>query len=115
MVEGRVDAGRVKKAVELIAKSKPRNYLAVLKNFQRLVRLEVEKTHAVIHTALAFDKKTTGLFEKELRGKFGSELSTEFQVDPTLISGVRIRVGSTVWENSVRGRLQALELGLAGR
>jgi F-type H+-transporting ATPase subunit delta len=112
---GRVSPERVRKVVEFVANSKPRNYLALLKNYHRLVRLEVEKSHAVVFTAYKFDKKSSAGLEKNLQEKFGPELSTEFRVDPSLISGVRIRVGSTVWENSVRSRLASLEAGLAGK
>lgn len=112
---GRVNPDRVRKVVELVSNSKPRNYLAVLKNYQRLIRLEVEKTHAVVQTAVKFDKKSATAIEQELRLRFGAELTAEFAVEPSLISGVRIRVGSTVWENSVRGRLESLEAALAGR
>jgi F-type H+-transporting ATPase subunit delta len=115
LVDGRVNQDRVRKVVELVSNSKPRNYLAVLKNYQRLIRLEVEKTHAVVHTAVKFDKKSATALEQQLRVRFGADLTAEFEVDPSLISGVRIRVGSTVWENSVRGRLESLEAALSGR
>jgi F-type H+-transporting ATPase subunit delta len=36
-------------------------------------------------------------------------LTTEFAVNPALLGGMRIRVGSDVWDSSVRNRLERLQ------
>ncbi len=50
---------------------------------------------------------------RDLRSKYGDGLTTDFRVNPNLIGGLRIRVGSDVWDGSVRGRLDRLEQELA--
>ena len=44
-----------------------------------------------------------------LKRKYGSDLTTQFVVKPELLGGMRIRVGSDVWDSSVRNRLQRLQ------
>jgi F-type H+-transporting ATPase subunit delta len=44
-----------------------------------------------------------------LKRKFSDDLTTEFVVDPTLLGGIRVRVGSDVWDGTLRNRLQRLE------
>ena len=44
-----------------------------------------------------------------LRAKYGKDLSTEFKVSPELLGGLRIKVGSDVFDGSVRERLNRLE------
>jgi F-type H+-transporting ATPase subunit delta len=44
----------------------------------------------------------------ELEQRFGSKLRPRFTVDKSLIGGVIARVGSTVYDGSVRGQLQVL-------
>jgi F-type H+-transporting ATPase subunit delta len=44
-----------------------------------------------------------------LRRKYGIDLATQFVVNPELLGGMRIRVGSDVWDSSVRNRLQRLQ------
>ena len=44
-----------------------------------------------------------------LKRKYGSDLTAEFVVNPELLGGMRIRVGSDVWDSSVRNRLQRLQ------
>ena len=43
---------------------------------------------------------------------YGSGLHTSFELNPRLIGGMRIRVGSDVYDASVRARLAALEARL---
>jgi len=40
-------------------------------------------------------------------------LRAQFAVDPSLVGGVVVRIGSTVYDGSVRGQLQALERRLS--
>jgi F-type H+-transporting ATPase subunit delta len=48
-----------------------------------------------------------------LQRKYGTDLTTEFVTTPELLGGLRIRVGSDVWDGSVRQRLQRLQEDLA--
>ena len=38
----------------------------------------------------------------------GKQVRCEFQVKPELIGGVNVRIGSTIYDGSVRGQLDAL-------
>jgi len=44
-----------------------------------------------------------------LEHKYGAGLATDFVVNPALLGGVRVRVGSDVWDSSVRNRLERLQ------
>lgn len=111
--DGKLDNSKIKTIVSKVAESKPRHYIEVLKDYQRLIRLEVEKHHAIIESAAPLDKKTSDQLEKNLRAKYGQDLTTEFKVTPQLIGGLRIRLGSDVWDSSVKGRLDRLENQIA--
>lgn len=111
--DSKLDQSKVRTIVQEIAGAKPRHYIDILKDYQRLIRLEVEKRHAVIESAIELDEATRGQLEQTLRAKYGSDLTTEFKVTPELIAGLRIRIGSDVWDSSVRERLNRLESQLA--
>ena len=49
----------------------------------------------------------------DLRAKYGAGLTTDFRINPALLAGLRIRVGSDVWDGSVRARLDRLDQELA--
>ena len=107
--DGQLDPGRIASLVDSLIAQKPRNYIAVLKNYRRLLRLELEKRQATIETASEVDPAIRSEIMTNLKTKYGSDLATEFQVDPALLGGMRIRVGSDVWDGSVRNRLQRLQ------
>lgn len=111
--DSKLDHSKVRAIAQEIAKAKPRHYVDILKDYQRLVRLEVEKRHAVIESAAELDEATRGQLEETLRTKYGADLTTEFKVTPELIAGLRVRLGSDVWDSSVRERLNRLEAQLA--
>ena len=104
----KLDPAKVKTLVNSIAEAKPRHYIDILKNYQRLVRLETEKTHAVIESASPLDPATSRKIETELKSRHGDDVTTDFKVSPELIGGLRIKIGNDVWDGSVRHRLDRL-------
>lgn len=107
--DGQLDPGRVTSLVDSLVTQKPRNYVDVLKKYKRLLRLELEKHSAKIETASEMDPAIRSEIEANLKSKYGNDLTTEFHVDPQLLGGMRIRVGSDVWDGSVRNRLERLQ------
>ena len=104
----KLDGVKVSSLVRAVVETKPRHYIDILKNYQRLVRLESEKSHAVIESAAPLDPNTSDKVANDLRAKYGADLSTEFKVTPELIGGLRIKIGSNVWDGSVHHRLERL-------
>ena len=107
--DGQLDKGRISSVVQSVISKKPRDYIKVLEDYKNLLRLELEKRHARIEIASALDDETRAKIVGTLKKKYGHDLTTEFVNNPTLLGGVRIRVGSDVWDGSVRNRLQRLE------
>ena len=44
-----------------------------------------------------------------IKRKYGEELTSEFVVNPALLGGLRVRVGSDVWDGTLRNRLERLK------
>jgi F-type H+-transporting ATPase subunit delta len=107
--DGQLDPGRISSLVDSLVSQKPRNYINALKNYKRLLRLELQKRHATIETASEVDPAVRSATEANLKSKYGDDLATEFHVDPELLGGMRIRVGNDVWDGSVRNRLERLQ------
>lgn len=107
--DGQLDPGRIASLVDSLVTQKRRNYIDVLKNYKRLLRLELEKRHATIETASEANPAIRSEIETNLKSKYGNDLSTEFHVDPQLLGGMRVRVGNDVWDGSVRNRLKRLQ------
>ncbi|HKP03933.1 MAG TPA: F0F1 ATP synthase subunit delta [Chthoniobacterales bacterium] len=108
-VDGRLDSSRVASLVKSLIEKKPRNYIKALEAYKRLLRLEVEKRSATIETATELPPEAGEQIVANLKRKYGGDLTAKFVVTPELLGGMRIRVGSDVWDSSVRNRLHRLQ------
>jgi F-type H+-transporting ATPase subunit delta len=107
--DGQLDRGRIASVVDSILTKRPRNYLKILEYYKRLLRLETEKRHARIETTTAVEPQIASQISLNLARRYGPDLSTEFAINPALLGGMRIRVGSDVWDSSIRNRLERLQ------
>ena len=108
-VAGSLDEGRVRQIVRRILESKRRGYLALANQFERLVRLEQLKQTAEVESATPLSPDLRASVEESLARTYGPGIRASFGENPALIGGVRIRVGSDVYDGSVRAGLAALE------
>lgn len=106
--DGGLDHGRVRQATDALVEERPRGFLPVLVHFQRLVRLEVARRTARIGSAVALPAELKAGVTASLERLYGAGLETEFAEEPALIGGLRVRVGSDVFDGSVQARLAAL-------
>ena len=112
VVNGRLDPSRVRQVAERVVRSTHRGSLAVLGDFQRMVRLNREEHRAVVESAAPLPDDLRKALLSDLARRYGPELETSFSENPALIGGMRIRVGSDVYDGSVRARLAAIDAGL---
>jgi F-type H+-transporting ATPase subunit delta len=107
--DGQLDSGRVASLVKSLIEKKPRRYIQLLEAYQRLLRLEVEKRSATIETATELPSDAAAQIVANLKRRYGNDLVAKVVVNPELLGGMRIRVGSDVWDSSVRNRLHRLQ------
>jgi F-type H+-transporting ATPase subunit delta len=109
IVQGRLDAVRVRQTVAAVIERKPRSYLALLGHFQRLVKLEAHRHAARVESATPLDAAMRDAIAASLTRRHGAGLEFSFQTNPALIGGIRVQVGSDVYQASVQDRLAALQ------
>ena len=107
--DGQLDRGRIASLTQSLIEKRPRHCIDILQYYKRLLRLEIEKRHAKIESAAQLDPQAAVNIVERLKKKYGGDLTTEFAVDPALLGGVRIRVGSDVWDGTLRNRLERLQ------
>jgi F-type H+-transporting ATPase subunit delta len=105
--------------------AKVRNFLALLIEHGRLplldeileqYRAEINRllgiSEAEVITARPLGDEERDQFETRVAGLSGaakSDLRATFREDPSLIGGAIVRIGSTIYDGSVRGRLDRLK------
>lgn len=108
MADGQLDAEVVRKVIKKLGDSKPRGYLGMIDAYSRLVRLEADRHHARVESAAALSSEMQQTVTSDLRGKYGDQLTVDFSTNADLLGGMRVRVGSDVWDGSVKNRLDRL-------
>jgi F-type H+-transporting ATPase subunit delta len=112
LANGLLDEDRVRQAVRQVIAAGHRDCQAVLTCFLRLVRLDRAQHTASIQTAAPLPPDLEAATIGGLSRRYGPGLATELIVHESLIGGMRIQVGSDVYDGSVLARLAALEKGL---
>jgi F-type H+-transporting ATPase subunit delta len=104
---GSLNENALRQVVDELIALKPRHYYPILRQLMKLTELyQQEHTHSV-DSAVELNDKGASVFTT-LQQKFGAPADTTYRVDPALLGGLRVRVGSNVWDGSVRGRLDNL-------
>lgn len=107
--DGLLNEDRVRKTVGLVLDQRPRGHLSILNEFQRLVRLDIQRRTARVESAEELTPTVRAEIVATLEKEHGTGLLLTFVVDPTLIGGLRIQVGSQIFDGSISGRLSAIE------
>ena len=110
-VSGLLDENRVRQTVSAVIAQKPRGYVAILSHFQRLVKLDIERRSAHVESAAQLSDSLAASVKANLAQRYGQGLNVSFAVNPALIGGLRVKVGSDVFDGSIRARLDDLEAG----
>src|SRR5262249_53422777 len=81
--------------------------------FDQLVNERLGIVIAEISSARPLGDAEKQELDRALRARTGKQVQMSFSLDPSLIAGVQARVGSTIYDGSVRGQLERLrsELG----
>src|SRR5262249_19986588 len=101
LVNGLLDESRSRQVVQQLVAQKPRGCMAILTHFQRLVKLDVARRTARIESAIPLPENFRVGVQTSLARKYGPGLSVSFAQNPDLIGGLRVQVGSDVYDGSI--------------
>ena len=103
--EGRLDDSKLRQVIAGLVESKVRDYRPILTALQRLIRIELDRRKVLIESAVEMDEPTRQRVVAGLTEKYGADLEVRYQITPSLLGGLRIRVGDDVFDGSVQGRI----------
>lgn len=108
LANGLLDESRVRKAVKVVVDAKPRGYIRLLAYFKHLVEMDVARRTARVESAVELPRELADDLKVRLDKVYGPGLGVTFAQNPDLIGGLRVSVGSDVYDGSIRGRLNTL-------
>ena len=109
LADGSLNEKRATQVVRHVIDSKKRGSMALLTHFQRFVRLDREARAANVETAVPLPPDLQADVQARLKELYGPAIQTEFSLNPALIGGMRVKVGSDVYDGSVQSQLATLE------
>jgi F-type H+-transporting ATPase subunit delta len=108
-VNGSLDENRVRQLVSLLVEKKPRAYVEILSRLHRLVKLELARRTVRVENAVETTPAQMESIKASLEKQYGSGLDIQYFINPPLLGGLRIQVGSDLYDGSVKTRLEKLE------
>lgn len=85
----------------------------IVREFRHEMNRRLRVSEVEVTTARKLDDASRAALEAQIAGLIKSRIAATFQEDPSLMGGAIVRIGSTVYDGSIRGRLDRLEEELA--
>ncbi len=113
LTNGRLDEAKIRNVLAQVIERHPIGYGQILHEYHRLIRMEVERRTAVVESAAPLCVTEEKKIAAAVKTQLGDDVRAEFIFDTDLIGGLRVRIGSQVYECTVRERLTRLRWELA--
>ena len=125
----RADAGRAFEAIAaklsldpittrflgvLAANGRKRELSSVIRLFKRLAADHRGETTADVITARPLNDDQVAQLKQQLRARAGRDVAIEAQVDPSILGGIVVKLGSQMIDASIRTKLNRLAQAMKG-
>jgi len=108
LTEGSLDDSKLLKAIALLKKNPPSDHKGILVALKELVRLDQEAKTVTVESAEKLDSAEAVRLTNTLTKKYGEGLIFKFKVNPALIAGLKIQVGSHVFDGSLLAKINKI-------
>ncbi len=108
VVDDQVSAEQVSGVLAWVEKHSPRQSLALLHLYQRLIATELSRSQALVSHAGSLPDGVLARIGQAMAKKYHRTITPSAKPDTSLIAGIRVRVGDDLYESSVAGQLAAL-------
>jgi F-type H+-transporting ATPase subunit delta len=108
LVNGSLEEDRARRIVQRLVEAASPATLSVASRFERLVKLDRLEHRADVKSAVVLPPDIRTQIEAGVAQRYGPGIVTTFTEDPALLGGVRVTVGSDVYDGTVKAGLAAL-------
>ena len=109
---GCLNEKKLSDSITFLSKKRPNDYRGILSALKKLVRLDVEKRTVHVESALDISQADSKRIQKSITKKHGEGLVFNFSTKPELIGGLKVQVGSQVYDGSVLAKINRLSHSL---
>ena len=86
----------------------------VIRAYRQLAAAHRGETNAEITSAYPLSKDQVAALKQQLRARIGRDVAVDLAVDPSLLGGLVVRIGSQMIDSSIRTRLNSLAHAMKG-
>jgi len=87
---------------------------AVIRNFNLLAARHRGEITAEVTSARPLDDDQVGQIKQQLRTRMGRDIAVELNVDPAILGGLVVKIGSQMIDSSIRTKLNTLAHAMKG-
>jgi len=87
---------------------------AIIAAFLRLLAARRGEVTAEVTSAIKLNEAQTKALGDALRSALGAKVSVELKVEPEILGGLIVRVGSRMFDSSLRTKLSRMQLAMKG-
>ena len=87
---------------------------AIIRAFRTLAARHRGETTAEVTSAHPLDAAQVDALKQQLRARLGRDVSVDLSVDPSLLGGLVVRIGSQMIDSSIKTRLNTLANAMKG-
>ena len=113
----KMGAGELSTKFVLLLAAKRRLFvlLQIIKQYEQLVAKSRGETEAEVTAARALSDSEINELRAALKAKLGKEPRLHAKVDPTLLGGLVVKVGSRMIDSSIRTKLMGIRAAMRGQ
>jgi F-type H+-transporting ATPase subunit delta len=111
----RLGASRIVRNFLLIVVDNQRTHLLpeIVKTFEAVIRQRQGVAEAEVISAAELTAPQKTQLQQTLEGLTGRKIQAKYSLDPALLGGAVVRIGDTIYDGSVRNRLNQMRTRLA--
>ena len=110
LVNGAVSPEQVAGVLGWVEQHSPRRPVALLKAYYHRIAIELAKSRAEVEHAGPVSTDSLKLIEGAMSQRYKRVITASAKPNPRLLAGLRVRVGSDVYESSITGQLATLSI-----
>ena len=119
-IENKIEEKALKRAIELLRQALPEQLRQEIHNrwiidlisssLEQLDRLRVDETvdHARVVSAFSLSQEQSAALKLKIREKLGREVELKEDLEPEIISGLIVHIGSLVFDGSLKTKIQEI-------
>ncbi len=87
---------------------------AIIRNFNLLAALHRGEVTAEVVSAHPLDDSQVAALKTNLKSRLGRDVAVDLSIDPAILGGLVVKIGSQMIDGSIRTKLNTLALAMKG-